>query len=288
VHLVDAGADVGGHLAWLTRLPGLGEWGRVADYRRIQLKRLENVELVLRTRLGAEDVLDYGADLVVLATGARWIDAAADWHHLPLADIASAFDVVTPEQVMVEGRVPADGRVVVWDGDGGAVGVGLAERLAADGRDVTLVTPFATVAPFLDLSFEGAGARRRLHELGVAFVAGVSPTRVDGGALVVADEFADERSVAAESVVLVAQRVSDDALHRELRHRGGELADAGIRAVHRVGDCNAPRALGHVVADGHRVGRELEADASALPRVPRPESDGDSEAARFEFPLDAV
>jgi dimethylamine/trimethylamine dehydrogenase len=288
VHLVDSAADVGGHLAWLTRLPGLGEWGRVADYRRIQLKRLANVELVLRTRLGADDVLDYGADFVVLATGARWIDAAAGWHHLPLAEIAGAFDVVTPEQLMVEGRTPVDGRVVVWDGDGGAVAVGLAEKLAAEGRDVTLVTPFATVAPFLDLSFEGGGARRRLHDLGVAFVPGVSPTRVDGGALVVADEFGDERSVAAESVVLVAQRVSEEALHRELRARAAELEDAGIRAVHRVGDCNAPRALGHVVADGHRLGRELEADRSALPRAPRAERDGDSAVARFEFPLGAA
>ena len=33
------------------RLPGLGEWGRVVDYRRIQLEKLSNVEVVLETRL---------------------------------------------------------------------------------------------------------------------------------------------------------------------------------------------------------------------------------------------
>ena len=32
----------------------------------------ENVEVVLETRLSAEDVLDYGAEIVVIATGSRW------------------------------------------------------------------------------------------------------------------------------------------------------------------------------------------------------------------------
>ena len=32
--------SMGGHLGWLTRLPGLGEWGRVTAYRMAALKRL--------------------------------------------------------------------------------------------------------------------------------------------------------------------------------------------------------------------------------------------------------
>ena len=50
VHLVDAGDDLGGCMRWVTRLPGLGEWGRVIDYRRVQIERLPNLEFVPGTR----------------------------------------------------------------------------------------------------------------------------------------------------------------------------------------------------------------------------------------------
>ena len=40
VHLVDAAPEIGGHLRWLPQLPGLGDWARVLDWRRIQLRKL--------------------------------------------------------------------------------------------------------------------------------------------------------------------------------------------------------------------------------------------------------
>src|SRR5262249_19164612 len=77
VHLADARAVLGGHLTWLTQLPGLGEWARLINYRAVQLEKATNVELVLGRRLDADDVLEYGADLVVIATGAHWIGPEA-------------------------------------------------------------------------------------------------------------------------------------------------------------------------------------------------------------------
>jgi dimethylamine/trimethylamine dehydrogenase len=40
VHLVDAAGDIGGRLRWIRRLPTLGDWDRVVDWRRIQLDKL--------------------------------------------------------------------------------------------------------------------------------------------------------------------------------------------------------------------------------------------------------
>src|SRR5919202_5446952 len=40
VHLVEAEAELGGCLRWITRLPGLGEWARVVNWRKIQLAKL--------------------------------------------------------------------------------------------------------------------------------------------------------------------------------------------------------------------------------------------------------
>ena len=56
-------------LRWVPKLPGLGEWARVVNWRRIQLEKLGNVEVITGVRLSAQDVLEYGAELVVVATG---------------------------------------------------------------------------------------------------------------------------------------------------------------------------------------------------------------------------
>src|SRR5205085_1820081 len=72
VHLVEASNSVGGHINWVSTLPGMGEWRKIVDYRKIQLSKLRNVEVVLGLRLDAESIVDYGAELVVIANGARW------------------------------------------------------------------------------------------------------------------------------------------------------------------------------------------------------------------------
>ena len=72
VHLVDAAEEIGGHMRWVPKLPGLGEWARVVNYRRIQLDKLKNVEVITGSRLDAQGVLDYGAEIVVIASGSWW------------------------------------------------------------------------------------------------------------------------------------------------------------------------------------------------------------------------
>ncbi len=169
VHLVDAAADPGGHVRWTSRLPGMGQWARVIDYRKIQIDKLRNVEWIPKTRLSAEAIADYGADIVVLATGSTWVgDGLTGITHRPLpgAD-ASLPHCLTPEQVMVEGKRPPGDDVVVYDCDGYCMGVALAEQLATEGRRVTLVTPMAQVAPYMELTLELPRMKRRLHELGV-------------------------------------------------------------------------------------------------------------------------
>ena len=72
VHLVDAGAEIGGSVRWISQLPGLGEWERIINYRKIQLEKLKNVEVIAGTELDAKGVGDYGAEIVVVATGSHW------------------------------------------------------------------------------------------------------------------------------------------------------------------------------------------------------------------------
>ena len=72
VHLVEAQDDMGGTMRWIPQLPGLGEWARVVNYRQIQIDKLKNVEFIPNTKLAAKGVAEYGAEIVVVATGSYW------------------------------------------------------------------------------------------------------------------------------------------------------------------------------------------------------------------------
>src|SRR5439155_15545068 len=89
VHLVEAGADLGGYAALAATLPGLAEWRRLVDYRRIQLAKLRNVEVLTSVELDAAGAREYGADLIVVATGAHWVgDGTSHLSHDPLPGAA--------------------------------------------------------------------------------------------------------------------------------------------------------------------------------------------------------
>ena len=84
---------------------------------------------------------------------------------------------------MLGGQRPPPGRVVVYDGDGYLVGAALAELLAREGREVELVTGYATVAPFCAETLEDVLIRARLHECGVAIRTGTVLTGIEPGRL---------------------------------------------------------------------------------------------------------
>jgi dimethylamine/trimethylamine dehydrogenase len=267
VHLVEGASAVGGALRWISRLPGLGEWARVWEWRAEQLARVSNVQVAPGRVLDSADVLDYGAEVVIVATGAHW--ASDGLNHVTHRSIEGCHPdkphVLTPEQIMVDGKQPPGERVIVYDCEGYYVGSAVAERLATDGAQVALFTPLEMVAPFTAHTLEIDYLRARLHELGVALRPGTELITVNPGWVRCRDEFGIEQELAADAVVLVTQRVSVDGLYRELVSDRERLTRHGVRAVYRIGDCVAPRLLADVVFDGHRLGREIETSNPAAP-----------------------
>ena len=268
VHLVDAEQEIGGIMRWIPQLPGLGEWARVVNWRRIQLAKLGNVEVLTGLALDAEAIHTYGAEIVVFATGSHWAGDglnATTHESIPGAD-STLPSVLTPEQVMTEGKRPPGNRVVVYDGEGYFVASGVAELLALEGYAVELVTPFDVIAPVTDETLEGSLLRRRLHDAGITMrrnliVTGITPGRVSCEA-----EFGEQLELEADGIVLVTQRRSNDALYHALRDDERTAAE-GIEAIYRVGDCVAPRMIAECIFDGHRLAREIE---SADPAIPLP------------------
>jgi dimethylamine/trimethylamine dehydrogenase len=267
VHLVEAEDEIGGIMRWIPELPGLGEWARVLNWRRIQLEKLRNVELIASTRLVAEEIREYGAELVVIATGARWAgDGVNAVTHEPIAGADPALPhVLTPEQVMLDGKRPPGERVVVYDGEGYFMGAGIAEQLAREGHRVELVTCLDLIAPFCDETLEGPLLRRHLHEVGVAQRRGVLLRSIEPGGASGEDEFGEPLELAADAVVLVTQRLSNETLYLELREQEQALRDEGIEGVYRIGDCVAPRLIAEAIFDGHRLAREIDSPDPAVP-----------------------
>jgi dimethylamine/trimethylamine dehydrogenase len=267
VHLVEATDDVGGRMRWVRRLPTLGDWGRIVDHRKVMLSKLRNVEVIPGRRLSAEDVHDYGAQVVVMATGSHWsAEGLQSSTHEPIEGASASLPhVLTPEQVM-EGKRPPGGRVVVYDAEGYFVGPGIAELLANEGLEVHLVTSFEVVSPISDLTLEGPMLRQHLHEAGVTAHRGVTILALEPGRASGEDEYEEPWSLETDGIVLVTQQVSDDALYRELAGDPTGLAASGVGAVYRIGDCVAPRMISEAIFDGHRLAREIDGKDPSVAR----------------------
>jgi dimethylamine/trimethylamine dehydrogenase len=267
VHLVDAAPEIGGVMRWIPRLPGLGEWARFLNWRAVQLEKLRNVEVIVGTELTAKDIREYGAEIVVVATGARWsTDGLNAYTHAPIpgADAALAH-ILTPEQIMLEGKAVPGKRVVVYDAEGYFTAAGLAEKLAGEGHDVELATCLERIAPVTDETLEGPMLRQHLHEVGVRQRAGFLAAEIGEGFIRGTDEFGEPVEVEADAVVLATQRLSNESLYLELAEDPGALRGEGIDALYRIGDCVAPRIVAEASYDGHRLAREIDSDDPATP-----------------------
>jgi dimethylamine/trimethylamine dehydrogenase len=269
VHLVEADDDIGGHMRWVPKLPGLGEWARVVNYRRIQLDKLSNVEVITKTKLDAAAVREYGAEIVVVATGSHWAtDGLQGVTNEPIPGADASLDhVATPEQIMVGGKAVGK-RVLVYDCETYYAGVGLAEKLVREGHEVTYVTAFDGAATYTRFTLEYPRLNRSLRQLGIDVVLEHVVTGIEPGSAGLAEIWTEEEStVDVDTVVLVTQRVSDDALYQELADDQDALAAAGITGVYQIGDCMLPSLTAEAVFSGHRLAREID---SPNPRVPLP------------------
>ena len=230
----------------------------MVDYRRAQLAKLPGVELAFGSRLEADEILSYGFDHVALATGARWRrDGTARWHTRPIP-IGDGAAVMTPDDLMA-GERPAGDRVVLFDDDHYYMGGVLAELLAADGMQVTLVTPAARVSEWTVNTMEQQRIQRRLLDQGVRILTTQVLVAADAGAVQIACAYTErQQELACDALVLVTARDPDDSLAVELAGRSAEWEAAGVRSVQAVGDAWAPATIAAAVWDGRRYAETLD------------------------------
>ena len=248
VTLAEARTELGGRVSLEARLPNLAEWARVRDWRIAQLNKLPNVEIYLDSEIDAQQILEFGADRVVLATGSTWRhDGVGRWHDTPIEGWQGS-GVLTPDDI-IAGKSVA-GPVLIFDDDHYYMGGVIAEKLERDGLDVTLVTPAGTVSEWTEFTDEQEKIQARLLELGIRLLPSMTLESVTAGQAMLACAYTGKlHEEGAENVVMVTSRAANDALYHELD---------GRIDIRRVGDCLAPGTIATAVYSGHRYGREMD------------------------------
>ena len=250
----------GGRVLFESSLPGLSAWRRVVDYRLGQLRRMPNVSLYADSGLDAAAVLEFGAERVFVATGARWTRHLYSALELPAGELDHPA-VFTPDDVAA-GRLP-EGPVAVFDFDGHVMGGALALHLAGLGRETAYVTPAGAASLWTINSNERGDVHAALRGAGVALHHHLRVTGFDGETLALADLYSGEPSVLpCRALVIVGARLGDAGLAHALHAPRDGLAAAGIRSVEVIGDASAPGAIAHAVYSGHAAAEALERGAA--------------------------
>ncbi|MEM7545213.1 MAG: FAD-dependent oxidoreductase [Pseudomonadota bacterium] len=250
VTLAEAGDVIGGRVAREAKLPGLTEWKRVADYREYQISQMANVETYLQSPLTAAQALEFGADHIFVATGAKWRRDGVGRANVHPIEIADGANVLTPDDVM-DGAIQ-DGPVAIFDDDHYYMGGIMAELLRAKGLEVTLVTPAADVSNWTHNTLEQHRIQSRLMTAGVKIMTNHSVTAVGVSHAVATCGYTDvETRLEAAATIMVTMRLPVDDLFAAL------VGAEGPKSVTRIGDCLAPGTIAAAVYAGHKYAREL-------------------------------
>ncbi len=240
VTLREASDDLGGALRSAARLPGLDRMGRYLDWLEIQA-RDAGATLETGRPVSADDLAAHTGP-VLLCTGSTAAASELPDGQLPVVDGRAALEALEGA-----GELP-QGSVVIWDPLGYTLGLGLAERLAATGRSVTLITPDLIAGKDLALTGDLAPGNTRLLQAGVRIIKTAEVVAIEDDTVVVEDRYTGVRQAIEAAFVVAAG------------HREPELAlwQASGKQHPRVGDALAPRTLHEALLEARRAALALE------------------------------
>ena len=256
VTIVDAKEQFGGRVSLESALPGLSAWSRVRDYRMQQLHQLVNVNTYLASELDVDDIVEFGADRVVIATGAQWrTDGFGRERHLAVPGCEQQW-VVSPDHVMA--GLQLQGQVVIYDDDHFYMGAVIAELAATRGADVVLVTPAADISHWTHHTLEQRATQERLAKLGVGMRVQWQIDRIGDHVAEFSCAYSDRTlALDCDQLVMVTARAPNDDLYQACMQHLTELQEAGISSIDQIGDCMAPGTIAAAVYSGHQWARQL-------------------------------
>jgi dimethylamine/trimethylamine dehydrogenase len=190
-------------------------------------------------------VAAFGADHVVLATGAHWRRDGVGVYAMRHLALPKA---LTPEDVFAGAKVA--GPVVIYDDEHYFMGGALAEKLALAGHEVHYVTTAAVASSWTVMTNEQDFLQARLIEAGVRLHPLKALKSQSEGEITLACVYTGrEAPLPCGTLVLCTGRLPDTALL-------DDLTAQGIPAT-RIGDCLAPSSVADAVHSAHRYARLL-------------------------------
>lgn len=240
VTLFERERQLGGQVLLAQELPGRAEFGGMATNLVAELER-SGVEICTGTSVTAEQVCDFGAEAVVLATGARpWVPPF-EGHELP--HVFTAWEVLRGEARIGDSVAIAD-----WRADW--IGLGLAERLASAGAKITLCTNAALAGETLQLYTRNHYVAR-LHKLGVRIRTHLRLFGTDNDTAYFQDTLTQE-AVVQEGIDTLVLALG----HQAVDEFSNAFAESSIELL-AVGDCVAPRTAEEAIYEGFTVGLRI-------------------------------
>jgi 2,4-dienoyl-CoA reductase-like NADH-dependent reductase (Old Yellow Enzyme family)/thioredoxin reductase len=240
VTLVEASGELGGQV---TAYADLDHRGRYEDWLNTLEDRLEKygIEVRLHTTFTAADADDYDADAILLAMGAE--GRVPD---IPIDDSVTTYTAIEA----LETDDPFGESVLVSDWDGNEAALDVAAEAVGVAADVEVVTNAYTagesVQQYIQNSLLG-----ELYANDVSLTPHHCVDAVKDDNVIIQNIFNDERDhrTGVDTVVFAHGGNADYDLYRA-------LADHDV-AIHRIGDCWAPRSLDEAVWEAFNTATSL-------------------------------
>ncbi len=266
VTIAEATGALGGRVEREARLPGLSNWIRVRDYRLGQLNQLTNVEIYRESKLDAAEVIEFGSDYVVIATGCHWRnDGKGRQHKAPVIGLGK-LAVLTPDDVLkseFDFSQLSGTEVVIFDDDHYYMGGVITDAAARAGCAVSLVTPASEVSTWTQHTLEQRRIQTSLLDAGVRVIqqrglSGVTQNKLELSCIYTGKT----EELDCQSLILVTERTPNRDLYDALIDLQTKGNTTGIKSIRLVGDALAPGTIAAAVYGGHRYAREFGEDTN--------------------------
>ena len=259
VSLLERRQELGGRVIRESALPGLNEWRRVVDWRLTQIRKMKNVAIYPSSPMSAQEILETGVQNIILATGATWRrDGMGRTLHKPILG-HELKNVFSPDELMDGNLVNSKlvgGNWIIYDDDHYYMGGVLAELLAEQGCQVSLVTPAPLVSYWSQFTLEQERIQQKLMRLGVRLYPQHVLSEIEDDCVSLVNTISGGgMELERDGVVLVSDRISNDSLYYALK---SELEEGKINSLRVIGDAEAPNIIAQAVFSGHLAAREFD------------------------------